>query len=187
FRLSGDGVVQILDSEGNVVGSPGDHRFAGGGETHYWSPEMPNDCLARHHWLVADLTPFAPEPEPRGTAGGTVFFPTWGPRDEHAVPVAGVYGVLTERDGCLFLRREGRDYLALWERGHRYIGGVLLDLDPSHHTIGRVGDSLQGTGGYYSDWRWAEEIVGQPIPMRCRPVGAQPIALIYDVQRGRGP
>jgi hypothetical protein len=31
YRLSGDGVVQILDREGNVVGSPGDHRIAGGG------------------------------------------------------------------------------------------------------------------------------------------------------------
>jgi hypothetical protein len=192
FRLSGDRFVQILDGEGNVVGRIGDHRFAGGGEIpEYWASEMartpiPDDCKVGHYWLVADITPFAPEPEPQGTAGGTIFFPTWGPRGEHAVPAAGVYGILIERDGCLFLRRDGSDHLALWERGHRYIGGVLLDLDPSHHTIGRVGDSLQGTGGYYSDWKWAEEIVGEPIPMRCRPNGAEPIALIYDVQRGRG-
>jgi hypothetical protein len=70
YRLSGDGGVQIHDREGNVVGSIGEHCFAGGGGTHYWSPEMPSDCIARHHWLVVDLTPFAPEPEQDGASPG---------------------------------------------------------------------------------------------------------------------
>jgi hypothetical protein len=76
FRLSGDGVVQILDGEGNVVGSPGDHRFAGGGELpEYWASEMartpiPDGCKVGHYWLVAELTPFAPEPEQHGASPG---------------------------------------------------------------------------------------------------------------------
>jgi hypothetical protein len=180
YRLSGDGVVQILDGEGNVVGSPGDHRFAGGGETHYWSSEMPDDCLARHHWLVVDLTPSAPELERGGTAGGEVFFPSWGSAEGKDLPLAGVYGVLTERDGCLFLGAPEGAVLPLWEGSYSYRDGSLLDS--SGRTVVRVGESLHGTGGYGSDWKWAEEIVGEAIPDRCRPDGAEPIALIYDVE-----
>lgn len=66
FRLSGDGVVQILDGDGDVVGSPGDHRFAGGGATQYWSSEMP--CWVRHSWLVVDLASSAPEPVQDGAS-----------------------------------------------------------------------------------------------------------------------
>jgi hypothetical protein len=49
----------------------------------------------------------------------------------------------------------------------------------------REGEALHGAGGYGSDWQWAEEIVGEPIPARCRPDGDEPIVLIYDVQPGR--
>jgi hypothetical protein len=109
----------------------------------------------------------------------------WDPAEMQDRPLAGVSGVLTERRGCLFLVSPDADVLLLWEGGYSYMDGLLLGS--SGQPVVRVGDFLHGTGGYGSDWEWAEEIVGEPIPMRCRPDRAEPIALIYDVQPGRGP
>jgi hypothetical protein len=108
-----------------------------------------------------------------------VFFPTW---TADARPGAIVTGVLTERDACLFLRSNGEEVLTLWEEGYSYSGGALLDS--SGQPVVRVGEVLHAGGGYGSDWQHAEEIIGEPIPARCRPDGAEPWALVYDVQPG---
>lgn len=108
-----------------------------------------------------------------------VFFPTWTGDDR---PLAIVTGSLVERDRCLLLRGGGSEVLVLWEEGYTYVEGALRD--ESGGVVARVGDVIHGGGGYGSDWQQAEGVVGEPIPQRCRPKGAEPYALIYDVERG---
>jgi hypothetical protein len=107
------------------------------------------------------------------------FFPTWNGKDR---PQAGVSGVLTEHDQCLFLAANGEEVLALWEAGYFFADGMLLDSVGL--PVARVGDLISGGGGYGSDWTVAEQIVGRAIPDRCRPAGTEPYALIYDVRAG---
>jgi hypothetical protein len=115
---------------------------------------------------------------PTGSSG-EVFFPTWSGTDR---PSAIVSGELTERDRCLFLRSDDQEVLALWERGYSYAHSVLLG--PSGRPVVREGEVLHGGGGFGSDRRAAEFIIGEPVPQRCRPDGAEPYALIYDVRPG---
>jgi hypothetical protein len=98
---------------------------------------------------------------------------------------AGVYGVLTERDGCLYLTANDQDVLALWDQEYWYTDGTLLDSVGL--PVAKVGEEVHGGGGYGSDWSWAEEQIGQAIPDRCRPDGAEPFAVIYDVAPGPPP
>ena len=56
-------------------------------------------------------------------------------------------------------------------------------LDSYGEEVARLGDDIRGGGGYGSDWSYAEQISGEAIPARCRPAGAEPFALIYDVER----
>ena len=115
---------------------------------------------------------------PRQDAG--VFFPTWS--FPGARPSAIVSGRLIEGDGCLFLRSFGEKLLPLWEEGYSYAEGALLDS--SGHPVVRVGEVLHGGGGHFSEWQHAEELVGERIPQRCRPGGAEPWLLIFDVRAG---
>ena len=129
--------------------------------------------LSGDEWQPAWRPARSPEP------AREVFFPTWSGEER---PAAIVTGTLTERDRCLFLRSDGQEVLALWEEGYSYASGVLRDsLD---RPVVRVGDTLHGGGGYGSDWQHAERLVGEPMPSRCRPEGAEPYALIYHVKAG---
>ena len=116
--------------------------------------------------------------KPRQDAG--VFFPTWS--FPGARPGAIVSGRLIESDGCLFLRLSGKRNLPLWEEGYSCAEGALLDS--SGQPVVRVGQVLHGGGGHFSKWQHAEELVGEPIPERCRPDGVEPWLLIYDVRAG---
>ena len=112
-----------------------------------------------------------------------MFFPTWHRSD--SLPTAGVSGILVERDRCLFLKGPGSEQLALWEDVYSYVKGALYDS--SGTLLARVGEAVHGGGGGYSDRGYAEELVGQPIPNRCLPGGADPYyVLIYEVQPGPG-
>jgi hypothetical protein len=114
-----------------------------------------------------------------GRRGDKVLFPTW---SFDVRPKAGISGVPIERSGCLFLRSHGRDVLALWEEGYSYADGAILDS--SGRPVVRVGEVLHGGGGYGPGWKHAEKMTGETIPARCRPGGAEPYVLIYDVKRG---
>lgn len=111
--------------------------------------------------------------------GSDVFFPTW---SSESKPTAIVGGTLVEERGCLFLRLNEEDALALWEQGYSYAYGALRN--ERGEVVADLGDPVQGGGGYYSDLAYVEDLVGQPIPRRCQPEGSEPYALIYDVQRG---
>ncbi|MGH2725279.1 MAG: hypothetical protein ACRDI0_13675 [Actinomycetota bacterium] len=91
-------------------------------------------------------------------------------------------GIFTERNGCLLLRSNGEEVLALWEEGYSYADGTLLDS--SGRSVVGVGEALHCGGGYGSDWQHAESLIAEPIPDRCRRQGAEPWVLIYDVQAG---
>lgn len=119
-------------------------------------------------------------------SGRGVFFPSWGSKEGQDLPLAGVGGILTERDRCLFIRWDGQDTLPLWEGSYSYIDGLLMDS--SGREVARVGDSIEGTGAWYDQGsenrEWIEEkLIGQPIPIRCQSDGIHPYALIYDVRR----
>jgi hypothetical protein len=157
--------------EGHAVTWAGDRLFAWGGVR--WDGD--DFTLLADGWSWSPPTPGSA----RVRARSEVFFPTWTGEDR---PQAIVTGLLTERDGCLFLRANGQEVLALWERGYSYAGGVLLD--PSARPVVRVGELLHGGGGYGSSWQHAEDLVGGRIPPRCRPEGVEPFALIYDVEPG---
>ncbi len=108
-----------------------------------------------------------------------IFFPTW---SSDSRPTALVGGTLVARRGCLFLRTGTSHALALWEEGYSYVDRQLLD--PAGQPVARVGDAIHGGGGYASDWGHAQQLVGEKIPTRCRPKGAEPFLLIYDVEHG---
>lgn len=108
-----------------------------------------------------------------------VFFPTW---SSESRPGALVGGTLVEERGCLFLRLDEGDALALWEQGYSYAYGAVRD--ETGEVVAQVGDPVQGGGGYYSELAYVEDLVGQPIPRRCQSDGAEPYVLIYDVRRG---
>jgi hypothetical protein len=112
-----------------------------------------------------------------------VFFPTWTSKSR---PQSIVTGVLAEHDRCLFLDRSDperpKEVLPLWEKGYSYSDGELLDS--SGEAVVSVGEELHGGGGYFSDWKYAEQLAKRTIPTRCRPDGDEPFAVIYDVQPG---
>jgi hypothetical protein len=109
-----------------------------------------------------------------------VFFPTWDAGG--AVPDAIVAGRLIERSDCLFIDADGMQALVLWEDGMGYDGGELLD--PGGDPIARVGSSIHGGGGWFSDRKHAEDLAGERIPDRCVLDGPDRFAMIYDVEPG---
>jgi hypothetical protein len=117
------------------------------------------------------------------SGGDGVFFPTW---TSESRPESIVTGVLAEHDRCLLLGSSDperpKEVLPLWEKGYSYSNGELLDS--SGEAVVSVGEELHGGGGYYSDWKYAEQLAERTIPTRCRPDGDEPFAVIYDVKTG---
>lgn len=110
-----------------------------------------------------------------------IFFPTWNAGG--IVPAGIVQGVLVERDGCLLVAASGEEALVLWDDGYGFVNDSLLA--PSGDVIVRVGELLHGGGGYFADREHAEDLSESSIPERCIPEGAEPFAVIYNVEAGQ--
>jgi len=108
-----------------------------------------------------------------------IFFPTWSA--DGPVPAGIVQGTLAERDGCVFLVRDGKETLVVWDEGHAFADGSLLG--PSGEPIASIGETLHGGGGYYGRAH-AEDMSGASIPDRCVPDHVEGFALIYGVEAG---
>jgi hypothetical protein len=96
-----------------------------------------------------------------------VFFPTT--HDMNAYPTALIEGTLLARDGCVFIESEGQLLLVLWPEGFRIErnGKQLRILGGIGHPERRTGQPVE-LGGGGTEFSFAEELIGEPIPSRCR-------------------
>jgi hypothetical protein len=110
-----------------------------------------------------------------------LFFPTWDAGG--AAPTGIVQGVLVEAGRCLFVEANGQWTLVAWEAGLGFEDDALLA--PNGDPIAMVGELIHGGGGYFGDRGHIEDLTGEPVPLRCIPVGnGDRFALIYGVEAG---
>jgi len=133
--------------------------------------------------LAVDPTtrPSTPTPAPSasdeaGETAPTVFFPTLA-REAEGYPDAFATGTLIEEEGCVLLRQEdGSADLVIWPhlwKVERTTSGVLRILDDAGVPVIEVGNDVTLGGGGIGRYphgppdRFAEELIGEPIPARC--------------------
>lgn len=116
-------------------------------------------------FLIALLADVSCSKAPEG-----VFFPTT--KDMNGYPTALIEGALQERDGCVFIESQGHLALVLWPEGFRAERGGrdLRILGGFGHPERRTGQPLE-LGGGEAELPFAEELIGEPIPSRCRAGG----------------
>lgn len=112
--------------------------------------------------------------ETRPPAG--VFFPT---AEGDARPDALIRGTLVAERGCLFVRHAGgRRALVLWHEDNqvrRGSDGALEVADEAGGSVARTGNRISLGGGFVGeapgDTEFAESLIDEPIPERCRADG----------------
>jgi len=99
-----------------------------------------------------------------------VFFPTTG--NMNSYPSALIEGTLQERDGCVFIESEENLVLVLWPEGFRVErdGAELRIVGGIGHPEHSTGQPLE-LGGGSADLPFAQELIGEQIPARCRAAG----------------
>jgi hypothetical protein len=103
-----------------------------------------------------------------------VFFPTL-TESQDMWPAAAISGSLVERNGCVFLMPG--DVLLIWPHEASVeptgTGGLRITVDGN--LVGQTGDEVQLGGGLLGESRngvgQAEDLIGEPIPERCRADG----------------
>ena len=103
-----------------------------------------------------------------------VFFPMLTKHND-TWPAGQATGSLAERDGCVFLMPGRR--LLIWPREGSVertdAGALRITVDGK--LVGQTGDEVVLGGGYISESRddvsFAESMIGEPIPERCRADG----------------
>jgi hypothetical protein len=110
----------------------------------------------------------------KAAAPDGVFFPTL-TNHEDAWPAALAIGTLAERDGCVFLMPGRR--LLIWphEGSVERTGAGALRITVDGKLVGQTGDEVHLGGGYIGEARndvsFAEGMIGEQIPERCRTDG----------------
>jgi hypothetical protein len=111
-----------------------------------------------------------------------IFFPTL-KEPANGYPAALAGGTLTDRNGCIVLQYEGGESLPIWPYGttlQRDDTGALRVLRSDGSLIAEVGEYVKIGGGDVGgdvgedgrDVSFAEQLIGQSIPTRCRVDGA---------------
>jgi hypothetical protein len=103
-----------------------------------------------------------------------VFFPTL-TESQDSYPAAATSGTLVEQDGCVFLMPG--DVLLIWPHGasaERTDAGALR-ITVGAKPVGQTGDEVRLGGGLLGEEEGAvgqaEDLIGEPIPDRCRADG----------------
>lgn len=107
-------------------------------------------------------------PSPAELTEGQVFLPIHRPMN--GGPAAIIGGRLQEREGCLvFEGLDGRS-LPLWPPGTTLtrISGTTVVADAKGRPVVAVGDNVSFGGGTDYPIEFAEELIGQRIPVPCR-------------------
>lgn len=119
------------------------------------------------------LAACAPTPSPQDVSemGVPVYFPQLEPMEE--MPLALIYGVLINEEGCLrVIASEGSEsYLVLWPADVNLVieGEDISIHDSSGELVARVGQQIGLVGGEYDQREWAAERLqpGHGLPEDC--------------------
>lgn len=107
------------------------------------------------------------------------FFPTTAEKLD-GFPGALMAGRIVARDDCVFVERAigGPSALVLWPHGwdlEATPDGTQQVLDREGAAVLKIGDHVEMGGGFVSESRddvaFPEELIGEPIPRRCRTAG----------------
>jgi hypothetical protein len=152
----------------NVRGVPSKRLRGGRHETIIVLQKVERTTMVRTLVALGMLAGASCSPEAKAPDG--VFFPTT--RDMNSYPSALIEGTLQERDGCVFIESQENLLLVLWPEGFRVErdGAQLRIVGGIGHPEPRTGQPLE-LGGGSADLPFAQELIGEPIPSRCRAAG----------------
>ena len=159
-----DGAVRIVDSDGEIAASVGDHIRLTHATVSYQEAKdqgliqgMSKDCAGPHYLVGDEVTVFDPDNEPselRLSDPDLIF-----PRQRTVIAtgrsqkVAEGVGELVLDGNCLRLGRvDGHGYTIIWPAGFspHVAEGIVQIRNGAGRTIAKVGDRISSGGGYSS-------------------------------------